>query len=67
MADTPASIDDLTALPTGQRVEAWSDGVLRHHGIVEEKLPELDVLWIRESGTGERRMLDLVGYDVRLR
>jgi hypothetical protein len=34
---------------------------------VEEKLPDLGVLWIRETGTGQRKMLDTIGYDLRLR
>ena len=51
----------------GNRLEAWSNGVLHHLGIVEEKLPELGVLWIRESGTGQRKMLDVLSYDLRVR
>lgn len=66
MADTILLIDDLTTVHVGHRLEAWSEGVLHHVGIVEEKLPELGVLWIRETGTGQRRMLDLIGYDLRL-
>ena len=30
-------------------------------------LPELGVLWIRESGTGQRKMLDVRSYDLRVR
>lgn len=67
VADTVLFIDDLTALHVGHRLEAWSDGVLHHVGIVEEKLPELGVVWIRETGTGQRKMLDVHGYDLRLR
>ncbi|TDL46541.1 hypothetical protein [Kocuria rosea] len=67
MADTVAFIDDLTTVHVGNRLEAWSGGVLLHLGIVEEKLPELGVLWIRETGTGQRKMLDTLSYDLRLR
>ncbi|PWF82695.1 hypothetical protein CIK52_15635 [Kocuria rosea] len=67
MADTVSSIDDLTTVHVGNRLEAWSNGVLHHLGIVEEKLPELGVLWIRESGTGQRKMLDVLSYDLRVR
>lgn len=67
MADTAAFIDDLTTVHVGHRLEAWSGGILVHRGIVEEKLPELGVLWIRESGTGQRKMLDTLSYDLRLR
>jgi hypothetical protein len=66
MADTVSFIDDLTTVHVGHRLEAWSGGALRHLGIVEEKLPELGVLWIRETGTGARKMLDTIGYDLRL-
>ena len=41
--------------------------MLHHLGIVEEKLPELGVLWIRESSTGQRKMLDVLSYDLRVR
>ena len=67
MADTVSSIDDLTTVHVGDGLEAWSNGVLHHLGIVEEKLPELGVLWIRESGTGQRKMLDVLSYDLRVR
>lgn len=67
MADTVSFIDDLTTVHVGNLLEAWSGGVLLHLGIVEEKLPELGVLWIRESGTGQRKMLDVISYDLRLR
>ena len=67
MADTASCVDDLTTVHPGHRLEAWSGGALRHVGVVEEKLPELGVLWIREAGTGERKMLDLISYDLHLR
>lgn len=67
MADTASFIDDLTTVHVGNRLEAWTGGTLRHLGIVEEKLPELGVLWIRETGTGQRKMLDTISYHLRLR
>jgi hypothetical protein len=67
MTETASFLEDLTTVHLGNRLEAWTGGVLRHLGIVEEKLPELGVLWIRETGTGQRKMLDLTGYDLRLR
>lgn len=67
VADTVLFIDDLTAVHVGHRLEAWSSGVLLHAGIVEETLPELGVVWIREIGTGQRKMLDVIDYDLRLR
>ena len=66
MADTAPFIDDLTTVHVGHRLEAWSGGVLHHLGLVEEKLPELGVLWIREAGTGLRKMLDTASFDLRL-
>jgi hypothetical protein len=66
MADIALFVDDLTTVHVGHRLEAWSDGALHHLGIVEEKLPELGVLWIREASTGERKMLDVISYDLRL-
>lgn len=67
LADAASFIDDLTTVHAGHRLEAWSGGALHHFGVVEEKLPELGVLWIRETSTGQRKMLDLLGYDLRLR
>ena len=67
MADIVSFIADLTTVHVGNRLEAWSGGELHHLGLVEETLPELGVLWIRETGTGQRKMLDLIGHDLRLR
>lgn len=67
MADTVSFIEDLTTVHVGNPLEAWCNGVLHHLGIVEEKIPDLGVLWIRESGTGQRKMLDVSSYDLRLR
>jgi hypothetical protein len=67
MTETASFLEDLTTVHLGNRLEAWTGGALRHLGTVEEKLPELGVLWIRETDTGQRKMLDLTGYDLRLR
>ena len=54
-----------SALRPGDHVEAIRKGTVVHHGIMEESISHLGVVWIRETVTGERQML-LVG-DVGLR
>ena len=54
-----------SALAPGDHVEAIRKGTVVRHGTVEESVPHLGVVWIRETDTGERKML-VVG-DVGLR
>lgn len=53
--DQPAV--DLSGLRPGETVEAHMDSVVLHRGTVEETMPHLGVVWIREAGTGARKML----------
>lgn len=50
----------------GCPVQAWRYDVLHYQGVVEETLLSLGVLWIREDGLGERKMIDLREYHLRL-
>jgi hypothetical protein len=59
---------DTRALQTmhpGQRVEVWDGEVLRCRGLVEEHVPQLGVVWIREAGIGERKMITTTGCSFR--
>ncbi len=58
-------VQDLTQIRPGDHLEAWSQAVVRHRGIVEEAAPGLGVVWIRESGIGERRMLASDTFELR--
>ena len=56
---------ELAAVQPGDRLEAWCQEMIHHQGIVEEMVPRLGVVWIREDGTGERKMLDTTDFDFR--
>ncbi|MFI7480850.1 hypothetical protein ACH9EU_00375 [Kocuria sp. M1R5S2] len=53
-------------LRPGDQVEALQEGIVLHRGSVEETLPHLGVVWIREVGTGARKILS-AGDDIDLR
>lgn len=55
---------DLASVRPGHRLEAWYQGVAQHQGIVEELVPHLGVVWIRETGSGRRKMLDTADFDL---
>lgn len=45
------------ALRQGDHVDIHSNGIFRYSGYVEDMMPRLRVVWIRELLTGERKML----------
>jgi hypothetical protein len=47
----------IVQLRQGDRVKIQSPGYPPYHGLVEDSMPALDVVWIRELRTGERKML----------
>lgn len=57
--------DVLAQLRPGQVVEAWRGDQLTHSGVVEEVMPELELLWIRESVLGARQLIELQEYELR--
>lgn len=59
--DPGAAIERL--LP-GQRVQARVHGVVHWSGTVETVSVPLGVIWIREDGLGERKLLNLQHYQV---
>lgn len=63
--ETCASTLDLAFVEPGDRLEARRQGTTHYQGIVEQLVPRLGVVWIREAGTGERKMLDTADFDLR--
>lgn len=58
MTDSTGSALDSAALRLGDRVEyVHGNGHTRYIGYVEDTMPQLNIVWIREIRTGERRML----------
>ena len=55
---------DLASVRPGHRLEAWHQGIVRYQGIAEETVPRLGVVWIREAGNGQRKMLDTADFDL---
>lgn len=51
-------------LHPGQRVQAQVDGVVHWAGTVETVSVSLNMVWIHESGLGERKLLDLREYQL---
>ena len=55
-------IHDLDELATGDVVDVWQQRSLCCTGAVEEVAPQLGVLWIRETGTGARRLVSAADH-----
>ncbi|MEX5299871.1 hypothetical protein RCG67_13955 [Kocuria sp. CPCC 205292] len=63
--DVPRAIGaTVEQLQLGQRVQAQLHGVAHWTGTVETVAVPLGVVWIREDGLGERKLLDLREYQV---
>lgn len=63
--DRPDAIGaTVNHLLPGHRVQARVDGVTHWTGTVETVSVELGVVWIREDGPGERKLLDLREYQL---
>lgn len=63
MGDVERQIRDLGRVRTGEILEVWHHGVLRHRGQMEGFLPRLGVVVIRETGNGERKMIFVEDHD----
>ncbi|ALU40096.1 hypothetical protein AS188_10475 [Kocuria flava] len=63
--DAPSNIGATgEQLLPGQRVQAQMHGVVHWMGTVETVAIPLGMVWIREDGLGERKLLDLREYQV---
>ncbi|KNC18417.1 hypothetical protein AC792_12360 [Arthrobacter sp. RIT-PI-e] len=63
---TPATtrILDLAALTEGTVVEARRRGQVYYRGRVEDTVPALGILWIRDDLAGHRALLDLTEFSI---
>lgn len=57
MSTAPRPIRDLSELQPGDSVDVYSDKNRHYSGLVEETMPEFNVVWIRNSRTGERKIV----------
>lgn len=53
---------DLHMLEVRDRIEVWADGMPIYSGAVDESAPALGILWIRQDGLGERRLIHCRTY-----
>ncbi|GGG71828.1 hypothetical protein GCM10011374_40710 [Kocuria dechangensis] len=67
MTEEYVPIENLEWLRIGDVIEAHRDGVLHHRGTVEETDPRAGAVWIRETSTGQPKMLILGDFDLRCR
>lgn len=65
MTEFDSDVRALHTVHPGQRVEVWKGQELRCRGLVEEFVPQLGVVWIREAGIGERKMIATEGCSFR--
>lgn len=65
MTELDSDVRTLCTVHPGQRVEVWVGQELRCRGLVEEFVPQLGVVWIREAGIGERKMIATEGCTFR--
>lgn len=57
MSESTGIALDSLACQRGDRVVVCRNGHVPYEGHVEDVSPQLDIVWVRELGTGERRML----------
>jgi hypothetical protein len=57
MTDVVPAAINLSLLRPGDRLEIHSPGYPASTALVEDSMPHLDVVWVRDLSTGERRML----------
>ncbi|GLB68761.1 hypothetical protein [Arthrobacter mangrovi] len=57
MTDSTGSAFDSAVLRPGDRIDVHRSGYVPRSGYVEDTMPQLNIVWIREVRTGERRMI----------
>lgn len=55
---------DPAIIRHGDRVDVHGNGHTRCSGYVEDMFPQMNIVWIRELRTGERRMLSTDEYRI---
>lgn len=61
---TTARIHDLSTLSPGTVVEARRNNQVYYCGRVEDIIPGLGIVWIRDDMAGHRALLDLTEYSI---
>ncbi|WP_262106441.1 hypothetical protein [Arthrobacter sp. Marseille-P9274] len=64
MRNHTASAIKSISLQHGDLVDIHSDGNFRYSGHVDDTMPQLNIVWIRELPTGERKMLSTDEYRI---
>ncbi|MET3773003.1 hypothetical protein ACJJV6_08450 [Arthrobacter nitrophenolicus] len=56
---------DLRMLGQGDRIHVSEDDTLRYSGVVDTSAPSLGIIWIRQDGLGERKLIICTDYRLR--
>ena len=62
MRDQVESAPETAGLQHGDHVDIHSNGTLRFSGYVDDAMPQLGIVWVRELLIGERKMLSTDEY-----
>lgn len=65
MAGTTPPISDTSELTAGERIDIYSGDIVLCSGLVEDIMPKLRVVWVRNSRTGEREMFCADEHQIR--
>ncbi|MEV4954093.1 hypothetical protein [Paenarthrobacter nitroguajacolicus] len=55
---------DIEMLQPGDQINAWEGNVLISSGLVDLTAPDLGIIWIRQFGLGERKLILCLDYDL---
>lgn len=56
MVTIASGVSDVSLLKEGERIDVRCEDVVLCSGLVEEVMPKLGVVWVRDLRTGERKM-----------
>lgn len=56
---------DLEMLRNGEHINAWEGSILISSGLVDLAAPSLGIVWIRQDGLRERKLILCPNYDLR--
>jgi hypothetical protein len=60
----PSTVSGASTLQAGDRVSVHHRCGLHYRAIVEERMPTLNVVWVRELSTGDRKMVSTDEHDI---
>jgi hypothetical protein len=64
MTNNTDTSSKFAVLQHGDLVDVHSKGKLRYSGYVDDTMPSLHILWVREVPTGERKMVSTDEYRI---